>query len=624
MIGADVDGEELMEFSEVAQASGSPASKAGAGAVGNTAEEQALSLIEQLLRGPAAPSVLARGVIRTLEETLGYQYGAILLVDMEASQLEPYALSEKSYGREFADAFDAYTSTHYLSLDTGITGRVAKTGQPVRTGDIHKGSPFDSIRADIHSVLCVPVRFENTVLGVMAVESPKHDAFDVSDQQLLETVAEQLAYAIKNAHASSQSGSIAERGVVRGADSVRAHDLDPVPAREDFLPLGESTRVGAPADAPIGEADYRSLVEESPAIFYVSERSGKHKLLYVSPHIENLLGYPQAEWISEGNLWLTSLHPDDRDRVLKALILWQEDDDPSLTLEYRLIGQDSRVHWIWDVARAVRGRQGQEQLLQGVMMDVTRRRGMEDVIQRQADDLAQLNASLLVQNEELNAYSHTVAHDLQNPLSILVGYAEMLAKDGVSGDDESFRESVGAILENARRLDSIIKEILLLAEVRQLEEVDIEPLEMGSIVSEICRRLSNTFAENEVEIAFPEEWPAAIGYRPWVEEIWFNYVNNAVKYGGDPPILKLGAEELDGDAVRFWVRDNGEGIAAEDQKRLFAPFTKLHRRRAKGHGLGLSIVQRIATKLGGQVGVESKLGEGSLFWFTLPSVDQLT
>jgi PAS domain S-box-containing protein len=459
------------------------------------------------------------------------------------------------------------------------------------------------------------MRFDNTVLGVMAVESPEKDAFLASDQQLLETVADQLANAMKSAHSSSKvDGSRAAGREQAEGVAVTAIASGPDLGRQgEEFPSGEEKLRDS-------EANYQRLVEESPAIFYISKRSEKHKILYASPQIETLLGFRHSDWTSEGNLWLNSVHPDDRDRVLKAVILWQESDEASLTLEYRLIGRDSRVHWIWDVAKAVQGVQGPEQMIQGVMMDVTRRRGMEDVIQRQVDDLSQLNTSLLSQNESLNSFSHSVAHDLQNPLSILVGYAEMLAKYDDANRDNTFNESIEAILENARRLDSIIKEFLLLAEVRQLEQVDIEPLNMESIVAETCARLSNMLDEYDVELVLPAEWPTALGYRPWVEEIWFNYANNAIKYGGNQPLLELGAEEQGVDTVRFWVRDNGEGIELQDQKRLFTPFTKLNPRRAKGHGLGLSIVQRIATKLGGQVGVESEPGKGSLFWFTLPAV----
>jgi len=104
-----------------------------------------------------------------------------------------------------------------------------------------------------------------------------------------------------------------------------------------------------------------------------------------------------------------------------------------------------------------------------------------------------------------------------------------------------------------------------------------------------------------------------------VEEVWVNYLSNALKYGGQPPRVELGAEQKD-EMVKFWMRDNGNGIAPEEQARLFTLFTRLEVR-AKGHGLGLSIVQRIVEKLGGQVGVESDgvPGHGSLFCFTLPA-----
>ncbi|MEA3341114.1 MAG: ATP-binding protein [Chloroflexota bacterium] len=101
-----------------------------------------------------------------------------------------------------------------------------------------------------------------------------------------------------------------------------------------------------------------------------------------------------------------------------------------------------------------------------------------------------------------------------------------------------------------------------------------------------------------------------------------NYISNAIKYGGRPgervlPRIELGFDELT-KKVRFWVRDNGPGLTPEEQSRLFTPFTRLDQARAKGHGLGLSIVQRIVEKMDGQTGVESAPGQGSVFFFTLP------
>jgi two-component system, sensor histidine kinase and response regulator len=171
-------------------------------------------------------------------------------------------------------------------------------------------------------------------------------------------------------------------------------------------------------------------------------------------------------------------------------------------------------------------------------------------------------------------------------------------------------------------MDSIIKELLLLAEVRKTG-IELQPLHMGSIVQEARCRLANVIDSTHAEFlpAVISEWPVARGYAPWVEEVWANYLSNAMKYGGQPPRLELGAIALQDGMVRFWVRDNGRGIPPEQCARLFTPFTRLDPDRAAGHGLGLSTVRRIVEKLGGQVAVESVAGEGSVFSFTLPAAE---
>ena len=142
---------------------------------------------------------------------------------------------------------------------------------------------------------------------------------------------------------------------------------------------------------------------------------------------------------------------------------------------------------------------------------------------------------------------------------------------------------------------------------------------MGSVVSAATERLAHLIEDHEAHVTVPDAWPIAQGYAPWLEEVWVNYLSNALKYGGKPPQIELGASVHDG-TIRFWVRDNGSGIAPKDQDRLFTPFTRLEQVRAQGHGLGLSVVRRIMDKLDGNAGVESSgvPGEGSLFYFGLP------
>jgi signal transduction histidine kinase len=224
------------------------------------------------------------------------------------------------------------------------------------------------------------------------------------------------------------------------------------------------------------------------------------------------------------------------------------------------------------------------------------------------------------QNEEIDAYAHTVAHDLKTPLARLIGFADFLDVYNHTLSEQERSQHLQSVVQNGRKMIKIIDELLLLAGVSQAKEVEVGPVDMGQVVQEVQARLSQAIEQAQVEIVAPDSWPAAVGYGPWLEEVWANYMSNGVKYGGQPPRLELGAASLPSGQVRFWVRDNGPGLKPNEQERLFTPFIRLDQTRSNGHGLGLSIVRRIVEKLGGQVGVESQglAGQGCTFWFTLP------
>jgi signal transduction histidine kinase len=152
-------------------------------------------------------------------------------------------------------------------------------------------------------------------------------------------------------------------------------------------------------------------------------------------------------------------------------------------------------------------------------------------------------------------------------------------------------------------------------------EIKFKPLNMGLIVSESLLRLNYMLEEYNAEVEVAEDWPVALGHAQWIEEVWVNYISNGLKYGGEPPRLELGATSTNNGMVRFWIRDNGSGISAEAQEKLFTRFTRLEETRAKGHGLGLSIVQHIMERLGGEVGLDSEIGQGSEFYFTLRTAE---
>ncbi|RMF03352.1 MAG: response regulator [Chloroflexi bacterium] len=245
-----------------------------------------------------------------------------------------------------------------------------------------------------------------------------------------------------------------------------------------------------------------------------------------------------------------------------------------------------------------------------VFKDITQRKQIEQ-------QLKLFNQKLQTRNDDLSAFAHTVAHDLHSPLTPIIGISQTLCENYEAMKSEDLLPYLQSIARNSQKMDNIIEELMLLAQVQE-KEVKLRPLSMAKIVADVQHRLQHLIEQYEATVVTPEAWPAAMGYGPWVEEIWANYLSNGIKYGGKPPHVELGATLQPDGMIRFWVKDNGPGIAPSRQTELFSTETPLSQIRATGHGLGLSIVRRIVEKLGGQVGVNSANHNGGAeFYFTL-------
>lgn len=226
-------------------------------------------------------------------------------------------------------------------------------------------------------------------------------------------------------------------------------------------------------------------------------------------------------------------------------------------------------------------------------------------------------------NDELETFSYAISHSLRSPLGVVKLNLQDIPEEIF--DDDNLRKLRLAIGANDK-MTQIIDSLLIFARVVNHKAYEKQPLDMGVLIANVLQqRLSPLFRKYQGKITYHskvDDWPIVLGYAPWVEEIWANYLSNGLKYGGRPPHLELGADLQDDRTVRFWVRDNGEGLEKDLINQLFKPFVRLHRDRAEGQGLGLSIVQKIVERLDGEVGVESSRGEGCLFYFTLPHTNR--
>ncbi len=243
-------------------------------------------------------------------------------------------------------------------------------------------------------------------------------------------------------------------------------------------------------------------------------------------------------------------------------------------------------------------------------------RALQKQLQTASDELAEQLEELQDRNEELDALSRTMAHDLKTPLTSIIGFADMLKSLYGTLPEEAMKQSLETIASNGRKMDKIIDELLLLAGLRQVEQVDIKPLDMDNIVKAALSRLKDTIEEQNVDIVLPKKWPVALGHSSWVEEVWASYVSDAIEYGGQPLRVELGATPEEDGSVRFWVREDGPGrdglVSDEDVQQLSSSKQSTRRRR-----LGMVVVQRIMEKLGRKASVESTEGQGTIFSFTL-------
>jgi signal transduction histidine kinase len=241
-------------------------------------------------------------------------------------------------------------------------------------------------------------------------------------------------------------------------------------------------------------------------------------------------------------------------------------------------------------------------------------------LKRAEDELRRYNDELEARNQELDAYSHTIAHDLKTPLSTIVLKADMVKRlpdTHLSPKAETYlNDTKTAALNMAKMVD----QLLLLAKLRDASEAIIS-VRTDETVRAAILRFQEQIDSRCITVEVSQELPPALGHEQWIEEVFANLVGNAIKYMGEENpnkrICIRGYKQ--GDMVRYEVQDTGVGIAPEDQQRLFTMFTRLHTVTADGLGLGLSIVHRIVTRLKGKLGVESMPGEGSTFWFMLPS-----
>ncbi len=234
--------------------------------------------------------------------------------------------------------------------------------------------------------------------------------------------------------------------------------------------------------------------------------------------------------------------------------------------------------------------------------------------------LAAANAALQARNDELQQFAYLASHDLQEPLRTVQSHAQLLQRRWPGGVDAETGECFTHIVEGVRRMHSLIEDLLTYSRLTVSEQKYDERVDTNGVLRFTLAALASAIEESQGEIT-SDRLPVVRGNASQVAQVFQNLLGNALKYRRTdaPPRVHVSATQKD-DRWEFAVTDNGMGIEPMYFQRIFEPFKRLHGREYPGTGIGLALCRRIVEAHGGHLWVESEVGVGSTFRFTLPAV----
>lgn len=550
------------------------------------------------------PEELAKGIVRALAEGLGYHLvGIFLLVNDVLKIVAGAGYQEEGIAKLFE-----------FPLDRGIVGRVARTKKAAFIPDVKKDKDYVG-PTDIRSEICCPLLLRgNELMGVLDIES-KTELTD-EDFSVARAAAQLVATALGNAQLFSRMRRQKEQlealrrvtedlAALRDLDALlrliveRAIKLLGGSAGTIHLRRPDKEVLECVVTVGKGTAPKGTLLEKGEGVSGKIWASGKPIIINnyqdwprKSPQLAKFpirvfVGVP-IRWGTDF-LGVLNVHTPQKGRHFS-----KEDAD--------LLSQFAAC-----AAIAINNSRLYEQV-QSYAAELEQR------VEERTAELQRIN-------EELEAFTYSVSHDLRSPLRAMQGLAQVLLEDHATKLDPLGREYAERIVSAAQRMDALIRDLLSYSRLGRID-LHLEPVELNMVVEKVLAQLEKEINESRAVVSIDRPLPAVTGHSTTLIQVVANLVENAIKFvaKGTKPKVRIYAEKKE-EWVRLWVEDNGIGIAPEDRQRIFRVFERLHSIETySGTGIGLAIVCKGMERMGGRVGVESAPGKGSRFWIELPEV----
>lgn len=366
------------------------------------------------------------------------------------------------------------------------------------------------------------------------------------------------------------------------------------------------------------EERYRSITDSINECIWAAENvKGELKAIFYTPSVKKITSYEPQEFLDDAELWGKIIHPDDVDFVGDKMDNLYGDPIRNLeTLEYRIIDKLGSVIWIENKITVVRDQKGKIQKVFGIISDVSLAKRAEEELRRSANDLKELN-------ETKDRFISIVSHDLRTPFSSIIGFTDLLLNEK-NIDEEKRTQYIHFIQESSKSMLGLVNSLLDWTRL-QTGRIKFEPDRINAkyIIDKSIQILSGAAIQKKITLVneLTKEFYIHAD-EGLLLQAFNNLISNAIKFTKpDGSIIVSAKANIEKKQVEFSVKDNGIGIRAEDVHKLFkidTKFTTSGTAGEKGSGLGLSLVYDIVRKHGGDIWVNSEIGKGTQFIFSIP------
>jgi PAS domain S-box-containing protein len=341
-------------------------------------------------------------------------------------------------------------------------------------------------------------------------------------------------------------------------------------------------------------------------------------ILTWSDEVYRIFGLQPQEFGATYEAFLEAVHPDDRAAVSAAYSGSLREGRDDYEIEHRVVRKSTgEIRYVHEKCQHFRDETGRIIRSVGMVHDITERKKDEEKIRGLNEELKHKVVQLESANQELEAFSYSVSHDLRSPLRSIDGFSLALLEDYAGKLDAEGRDHLDRVRGATRRMAQLIDDLLKLSRVTRME-MKRERVNLSVVATQIAGALRNSRPDRTAEFMVADDL-IAFGDERLLTVALENLFANAWKFAEKKPqtVIEFGATLLDGKAVYF-VRDNGAGFDMAYADKLFSPFQRLHQEAEfSGTGIGLATVKRIVNRHGGRVWIEGEVEKGATVYFTL-------